>query len=197
MIRARSASLKACDGTGRSASGRRSPCCKPSPAFQRRSVRASMPPSAQAGASRAPSAQACSMSRTRIWRSSRRVMRPRLGGRPPRVFLIAQARRLFRPMPCPCDGAPAQLLDPPTVLPKLSTAARGSPEAGGRIPASRHRGLRRIQPLLAAPGAARRLIHCCCDDHRLQPRRAAVQRGLPAADPLARHPPASVPASPR
>jgi hypothetical protein len=36
MIRARSASLKACDGTGRVASGRRSPCRRPSPAFQRR-----------------------------------------------------------------------------------------------------------------------------------------------------------------
>jgi hypothetical protein len=38
MIRAGSASLKACDGTERAASGRRSPCRKPSPAFQRRSA---------------------------------------------------------------------------------------------------------------------------------------------------------------
>jgi hypothetical protein len=68
-----------------------------------------MPARAQAMTSRAPSARACSMSRTRIWRSSRWVMRPRLGGRPPRVFLTAQARRPFRPAPCPCDEAPAPI----------------------------------------------------------------------------------------
>ena len=44
---------------------------------------------------------------SRIWRSSRRVMRPRRRGRPPRVFLRAQARRPFRPTPCPCGSVPA------------------------------------------------------------------------------------------
>ena len=46
----------------------------------------------------------------RVWRSSRRVMRPRLRGRSPGVFLIARARRPFRPAPCPCDAVPAQAL---------------------------------------------------------------------------------------
>ena len=71
---------------------------------------------------------------------------------------------------------PLQLLDPPTVLPSFHSTGRPRlAEAGDRIPLSGNQ-LRRVQPLLAAPGAARRLIHCCCDDHRLQPRRCCPAR---------------------
>jgi hypothetical protein len=38
------------------------------------------------------------MSRARIWRSSRRVIRPHLRGRPPRVFWIARGRRPLPPV---------------------------------------------------------------------------------------------------
>ena len=127
---ARSASLNACDGTGRSASGRRSPRVRPS-IFQRCSVRAAMPARAQAGASRAPSAQACAMSRIRVWRSSRRVIRPRPCGRPPRVFLTAQARRPFRPAltaASPITRSIGQRIRTPTLQCRCthSNLARGS-----------------------------------------------------------------------
>ncbi len=107
LRRARSASVSACVGVGRSAPGRRSPWVRPSPACQWRKVPGSMPANSHTGSGRAPWAQACFMSFTRVWRSSRRVVRPRLSGRPPRVFLTAQARRPFRPTPCPCGAVPA------------------------------------------------------------------------------------------
>jgi len=62
---------------------------------------------AQTSARRAPPVRACSISRARVWRSSRRVIRPRPRGRSPRVFLTARARRPFRPTPCPCGSGPA------------------------------------------------------------------------------------------
>ena len=80
---------------------------KPSPVFQRCSVRGSMPARAQAGPAVHRRRGLARYQRIRVWRSSRRVIRPRRRGRPPRVFLTAQARRPFRPAPCPCGAVPA------------------------------------------------------------------------------------------
>jgi hypothetical protein len=60
-ISARSVSVSACAGVGRSAKGRPSPRCRPSPAFQRWQVRASMPTISHALASRAPAWRAVSI----------------------------------------------------------------------------------------------------------------------------------------
>ncbi len=75
---------------------------------------------------------------------------------------------------------PLQLLDPPAVLPSFHCAGRTwLAEAGNRIPLPGIQ-LRRIQPLFAAPGTARRLIHRSCDDHRLQSRRCGPARAASA-----------------
>ncbi len=90
MIRARSASLNACDGAGRSASGRRSSRVRPS-IFQRCSVRAAMPARAQAGASRAPLGTGLS------------DVTHQGCGLPDGSFVrvLVEARRPFRQAPCP------------------------------------------------------------------------------------------------
>src|SRR5271166_2022858 len=147
-----------------------------------------MPARAQAGASRGPSAQACSMSRTRVWRSSRRVMRPRRRGRPPTIFCEhEQGGRFGQGLVLAMELA-FQLLDPPAILAGLRCAGRaGLAKTGDRIllPGIQ---LRRIQPLLATPGAPRRLIHRRRDDHRLQPCRCcpALAAGNPSAKASAR-----------
>src|SRR4051812_31597361 len=86
---------------------------------------------------------------------------------------------------------PLQLLDPPAVLPGLHRTGRPRlAETGNRIllPGLQ---LRRIQPLLAAPGAPRGLIHRRDDDHRLQPCRWRPRLGRDRAPSLRRHYPAS------
>ena len=97
----------------------------------------------------------------------------------------AEASDKFRP-PRRDDAAmklPLQFLDPPPVLPGFHRTDRtGLAEACDRIPLPGIQ-LRHIQPLLAAPGTARRFIHCSGDDHRLQPCRCRPAR-LPALDPL-------------
>jgi hypothetical protein len=107
-----------------------------------------------------PFARTCVMSWIRVWRSSRRVMRPRR-------FLTAPARRPFRPAPCPCGcKLPLQFLNPPTALPGLRrTGHTRLAEAGNRVlfPC-----VQRIQPLFAAPSAAGCLIHRRRGDHCLQ-----------------------------
>ena len=75
---------------------------------------------------------------------------------------------------------PLQLLDPPAILPSFHGAGRPRlAETADRIllPGIQ---LRRIQTLLAAPGAPRCLIHCRCDDHRLQPCRRRPARAAGA-----------------
>jgi hypothetical protein len=80
---------------------------------------------------------------------------------------------------------PLQFLDPPAVLPSFHSAGRPRlTQTGDRIPLPGMQ-LRQIQPLLAAPGTSRRLIHCSREITACS-RAAAVQRGLPAPDPLAK-----------
>jgi hypothetical protein len=75
---------------------------------------------------------------------------------------------------------PLQLLDPSAVLPSFQGTGRPRlAEAGDRIPLPGIQ-LRQIQPLLAAPDTACRLIHCRCDDHCLQPRRCRPARAAGA-----------------
>ena len=90
---------------------------------------------------------------------------------------------------------PFQVLEPPT---RRLTALRGiDPLRGPILPSFRSTGrprlaeagdrillpgiqLRQIQPLLTAPATPCRLIHCCCDDHRLQPCRRRPARAAAA-----------------
>ena len=152
------------------------PAAKPSPAFQRRSVR-SMPPSA----------------------------RPERAGRLPRKLVRCRAFRIWRPCGGSCVSpswkTAESFFDSTSKRGCLANALSSCDGAPGSnsltrrrsrrelpqhwLPAARrgrrsHRfqaiQFRRIQPLLAAPGAARRLIHCCCDDHRLQPRHCCPAR---------------------
>lgn len=108
---------------------------------------------------------------------------------PPKVFLTARARRPSRPVLVLAMELSFQLLDPPTILSGLRCAGRSRlAKTGDRIllPGIQ---LRRIQPLLAAPGAPHCLIHCRRDDHRLQPCRCCPARPAGArsiAKPFAR-----------
>ena len=67
----------ACAGLGRSASGRRSPLRRPSPARQRCSVRASSPTISQALCNRTPARRAASIAWASFRRSSSPIIRPR------------------------------------------------------------------------------------------------------------------------
>ena len=109
-------------------------------------------------------------------------MRPRLRGRP---SFPERARRPFRPVPCPCDLAPGPLRTRRrSCRASTALAVRGSPRpaiasrfqpssSAGYSPCSRHHALR-----VASSIAAVTITACS--------RAAAVQRGLPAADPLAK-----------
>src|SRR4051812_39576046 len=83
-----------------------------------------MPARLQAGASRAPAAQASLISAMRVMRSSRQVIRPRRRGRPLRVFCqYQQGSRLGQRLVLAVQFA-LELLHPPPVLPGLGGARR-------------------------------------------------------------------------
>ena len=164
MIRARSASRQGVRRRRPIASGRRSPRVRPSlclPALQRARVDAGQ--STGRGQPGTVGAGLVRCRRTRVWRSSRRVMRPRLRGRSPRVFLTAQARRPFRPAPCPCDAVPApsslirrrSCFEPPRHWPPAVRRGRRShpasrpPARPDRQPCSRHQALRAASSIAA------------------------------------------------
>ena len=71
------------------------------------------------------------MSRARIWRSSRRVIRPHLRGRPPRVFLDSTRKEAVTTTAMELSIQP---LDPLPVLLSLPSTSRPRPaETGDRI----------------------------------------------------------------
>ena len=172
-MRARSASLRACcrpgpDGLGPAVrpdlavahrasaagcAGRCRPGCRPGPAGRRR---------------RRPQRSAA----IRVWRSSRRVIRPRRRGRPPASFFAEhqQGGRLGQRLVLAVQLA-LELLDPAPVLPGLDGTGRPRLAQAGDGVVLPGLELGRVQPLLAAPGAAGSLVHRRRGDHRLQPRR--------------------------
>jgi hypothetical protein len=86
------------------------------------------------------------------------------------VFLREQARQPFRPGPCPCGAVRFQFLHPSPILTRVHSTGR-TRLAQTAIASCFRIQLRRIQSLLAAPGAACRLIHRCSCDDCLQSRR--------------------------
>ena len=107
------------------------------------------------------------------------------GGLPDGSFVrvLVEARRPFRQAPCPLVlSKKLSAVSGPVGLP------RHSPHAVRRDPRSRPAAtlpqLCRIQTLLAAPAAPRRLIHPSCGDQRLQSRRS--RPALAASSPVAR-----------